>query len=197
LNSSTTSSDPTRTNSNRTPTNNHGTNKPTKNWARGDKGGQGARGNYKGKDENYDPDYYNRFQANHVNGATAAASHHVSSIHLPGKRSTSPFSSSSALQSNQLVSSPFALNTEIMQPQEKAIFSHDGRFYTSTDVFNENGRFAKFSETINENKINCMSIFPNNEIFIKLEENRDTIDRSMFFPSTRSATSMTSTATKQ
>jgi len=30
--------------------------------------GQGARGNYKGKAENYDPDYHKRFQGHHVNG---------------------------------------------------------------------------------------------------------------------------------
>jgi len=40
----------------------------TKNWARGGKAnGQGARGNYKGKAENYDLDYHKRFKANHVN----------------------------------------------------------------------------------------------------------------------------------
>jgi len=48
---------------------------------------------------------------------------------------------------DQSVSNPFALNTEIVKPQEKSIFSHDGRFNSSTDVFNENGCFAKFTET--------------------------------------------------
>ena len=81
---------------------------------------------------------------------------------------------------NQQVSNPFALNTEIVQPQEKPIFSQDGRFSASTDVFNENGRFAKFSETINGNKVDCMCIFPNNEIYVKLDDDRDTIDDEMF-----------------
>jgi hypothetical protein len=81
---------------------------------------------------------------------------------------------------NQQVSNPFALNTEIVQPQEKPIFSQDGRFSASTDVFNENGRFAKFSETINGNKVDCMCIFPNNEIYVKLDDDRDTIDDRMF-----------------
>jgi len=40
-----------------------------KKWARGGKtNDQGARGNYKGKVENFDPDYHKRFQANHVIG---------------------------------------------------------------------------------------------------------------------------------
>ena len=81
---------------------------------------------------------------------------------------------------NQQVSNPFALNTEIVQPQEKPIFSQDGRFSASTDVFNENGRFATFSETINGNKVDCMCIFPNNEIYVKLDDDRDTIDDEMF-----------------
>jgi len=81
---------------------------------------------------------------------------------------------------NQLVSKPFALNTEIVQPQEKPIFSRDDRFNASTDVFNENGRFAKFNETINSNKVDCMCIFPNNKIYVKLDDDRDTIDSEMF-----------------
>ena len=52
------------------------------------------------------------------------------------------------------------------------------RFNTSTKVFNENGRFSKFTETINGN--NCMCIFPNNEIYVKLEDKRDDIDWRMF-----------------
>ena len=41
----------------------------TKNWARGGKAsGQGVRGDYKGKAENYDPDYHERLQTNHING---------------------------------------------------------------------------------------------------------------------------------
>ena len=81
---------------------------------------------------------------------------------------------------NQQISNPFALHTEIVQPQEKPIFSQDGRFSASTDVFNENGRFATFSETINGNKVDCMCIFPNNEIYVKLDDDRDTIDDAMF-----------------
>jgi len=79
---------------------------------------------------------------------------------------------------NQSVSNPFALNTEIVQPQVKPIFSQDGRFNASTDVFNKNRCFAKFSETINGNKVDCMCIFPNtgNEIYVKLDDDRDTID---------------------
>ena len=36
-----------------------------------------------------------------------------------------------------------ALNTEILQPPVKPVFSHNSRFNANTDVFNENGRFAK------------------------------------------------------
>jgi len=40
-----------------------------KNWARGGKtSDHGARGNYNGKSEFFDPDYHKRFQANHVIG---------------------------------------------------------------------------------------------------------------------------------
>jgi len=81
---------------------------------------------------------------------------------------------------DQVVSNPFALNTKIMQSQEKASFSHDGRFNTSTNVFNENGRFAEFIETIHGNKVNRMCIFPNNKIYMKLEDKRDNIDQRMF-----------------
>jgi len=81
---------------------------------------------------------------------------------------------------DQLVSNPFALNTEIIQPQEKLIFSHDGRFYTSNNVFDENGHFAKLTEIIHGNKVDCMIIFPNNGIFVKLEDKRDNIDHRMF-----------------
>jgi len=77
-------------------------------------------------------------------------------------------------------SDQFALNTEIQKPPVKPIFSHNGRFNAHTDVFNENGRFAKFSETINGNIVDCMCIYPNNEIYVKLDDNRDTIDRELF-----------------
>jgi len=80
----------------------------------------------------------------------------------------------------QSVSNPLALNTEIVKPQEKLIFSHDVCFNSSTDMFNESGRFARFTETINRNKVDCMCMFPNNEIYVKLESARDGIDRRMF-----------------
>jgi len=64
--------------------------------------------------------------------------------------------------------------------QKKSIFSQDGRFNASTNVFNEIGRFTKFSETINRNKVNSMRIFPNNEIYVKLDDNSNTINRSTF-----------------
>jgi len=81
------------------------------------------------------------------------------------------------------LSNHFALNTEIQQPPLKPIFSHNGRFNAHTDVFNENGRFPKkkFSETINGNIVDCMCIYPNNEIYVKLDDDRDTIDSAMFF----------------
>ena len=77
-------------------------------------------------------------------------------------------------------SNHFALNTEIQQPPVKPIFSHNGRLNAYTDVFNENGRFAKFSETINGNIVDCMCIYPNSEIYVKLDDDRDTIDSSLF-----------------
>jgi len=73
---------------------------------------------------------------------------------------------------NQSVFNPFAVHTEIVKPQQKSIFSHDGRFNSSTDVFNENGRFAKFTETINRDKVDCMCIFPNNESYLNLKSTR-------------------------
>jgi len=80
-------------------------------------------------------------------------------------------------------SNHYALNTEILQPPVKPIFSHNGRFNAPTDVFNKNGRFAQFSETINGNIVDCMCIYPNNEIYVKLDDNRDTIDRQLFLSS--------------
>jgi len=47
-------------------------------------------------------------------------------------------------------------------------------------MINENSRFAKFTETINGNKVDCMCIFPNNKIFVNLEDKRDNIDQCMF-----------------
>jgi len=41
-----------------------------------------------------------------------------------------------------------------------------------------------FSETINGNIVDCMCIYPNNEIYVKLDDNRDTIDRQLFMFST-------------
>ena len=83
------------------------------------------------------------------------------------------------LNQDQSVLNSFALNTEIMQPQEKSALS-DSHFNTSTDEFNEDSRFAKFTETIKGDEVDCMCIFPNNEIYVKLEDKRDNIDRSIF-----------------
>jgi len=65
--------------------------------------------------------------------------------------------------------------------QEKTIFFfQDGRFNASTDVFNENRRCAEFSETINGKTVDYMCIFPNNDIYVKLDDDCDTIDSKMF-----------------
>jgi len=66
------------------------------------------------------------------------------------------------------------------QRQVKSIFSQDVCFNASTDVFNKNGRFAKFTETINRTKVDCMCIFPNNKIHVKIASARDDIDPRMF-----------------
>jgi len=68
----------------------------------------------------------------------------------------------------------------LYQPQEKPIFSQDGRLNASTDVFNENRVFAKFSETINGKTVDCTCIFPNNKIYVKLDNDCDTIDSEIF-----------------
>jgi len=152
------------------------------NWARGGKtSDQGARGNYKGKAENFDPDYHKCFQANHVMGQQQQQFAIMPPPYMyQANAALPPLAPRVHFNQNQLVSNPFALNTEIVQPQEKPIFSQDGRFNASTDVFNENGCFAKFSETINANKVDCMCIFPNNEIYVKLDDDRDTIDGEIF-----------------
>jgi len=153
-----------------------------KNWARGSKtSDQGARGNYKGKAENFDPDYHKRFQANHVIGQQQQQSTIMPPPYLyQANAALPPLAPRVHFNQNKSVSNPFALNTEIVQPQEKPIFSQDSRFNASTDVFDEHGCFAKFSETINGNKVDCMCIFPNNKIYVKLDDDHDTIDREMF-----------------
>jgi len=119
-----------------------------KNWVRGSKtSNQGARGNYDGKAENFDPDYHKRFQANHVIGQQQQQSAIMPPPYTyQANAALPPLAPRVRFNQNQSVSNPFALNTEIVQPQEKPIFSQDGRFNAFTDVFNENGRFAKFSE---------------------------------------------------
>jgi len=153
-----------------------------KNWASGGKtSDQGACGNYKGKAENFDPDYHKRFQANHV-----IDQQQQQSVIMPppymyqGNAALPPLAPRVHFNQNQTVSNPFTLNTEIMQPQVNPIFSQDGRFNASTNVFNEKGRFAKFSETINSNKVDCMCIFPNNKIYVKLDDDRETIESEIF-----------------
>jgi len=128
-----------------------------KNWARGSKtSDQGARSNYKGKAEKFDPDYHKRFQANHVIGQQQ---HQFAIMPHPymyqANAALPPLAPRVHFNQNQSVSDPFALNTEIVQPQDKPIFSQDGRFNAST----ETRRFAKFSETINGNKVDCVCIF--------------------------------------
>ena len=77
-------------------------------------------------------------------------------------------------------SNHFALNTEILQPPVKRIFPTMVASTLTQTMFNENGRFAKFSESINGNIVDCMCIYPNNEIYVKLDDDRDTIDSSLF-----------------
>jgi len=157
-----------------------------KKWARGDyTSDQGARGNYKGKPENFDPDYHKRFQANHVIGKQQLQPAIMPPPYMyQANAALPPLAPRVHFNPNPSPSNHFALNTEILQPPVKPIFSHNGRFNTPTDVFNENGRFAKFSETINGNIVDCMCIYPNNEIYVKLDDNRDTIDRQLFSFST-------------
>jgi len=165
---------------------------------------QGARGNYKGKAENYDPDYHKRLQANHALGQQQPLPTIMPPPYLyQANVALPPLAPRVHFNHDHSVSNPFALNTKIVEPQEKSIFSQDGRFNASTDVLNEqpqeklifsqdvcfnastdvlneNGRFANFTETINGNKVDCMCIFPNNEIYVKIESARDDIDRRMF-----------------
>jgi len=180
------SSAPTRTNSNRTPTNNPRRSKPnftnSKNWACGGKAsGQGARGDYRGKAENYDPDYHKRLQANHINGQQQQLQAMMPPPYMyQANAGLPPLAPRGHFNHDQSVSNPIALNTEIVHQQEKSIFSQDVHFNASTDVINENRRFAKLFETINKNKVDCICIFPNNDIYVKLDDNRDTINRSTF-----------------
>ena len=155
-----------------------------KRWARGGKpANQGARGNYKGKPENFDPDYHKRVQANHVAQQPQPAIMPPPYMYQ-ANAALPPLAPRVHFNPNPPPSNHYALNTEILQPPVQPIFSHNGRFNANTDVFNENGRFAKFSETINGNIVDCMCIYPNNEIYVKLDDNRDTIDRQLFSFST-------------
>jgi len=154
-----------------------------KNWARGSKtNDQSARGNYKGKTENFDPDYHKRFQANHVIGQQQQQPAIMPPPYMYQANAALPLLAPRVhFNPNKSLSNHFALNTEIQQPPVKPIFFQNSRFNASTDVFNENGRFAKFSETINDNIVDCMCIFPNNEIYAKLDDDHDNIDSAMFF----------------
>jgi len=132
--------------------------------------------------ENFYPDDNKRFQANHVIGQQQQQSAIMPPPYMyQANAALPPLAPRVHFNQNQSVSNDFALNTEIEQPQVNSIFSQDGRFNASTDVFNENGSFTKFSETINGNNVDYMCIFHNNNIYVKLDKDRDTIDRAMFF----------------
>ena len=155
-----------------------------KKWARGGKpANQGARGNYKGKPENFDPDYHKRFQANHVAQQPQPAIMPPPYMYQ-ANAALPPLAPRVNFNPNPPPPHHYALNTEILQTPAQPTLSHNERFNLNTDVFNQYGRFAKFSEPINGNIVDCMCVYPNNDIYVKLDDARDTIDYQLFLSAT-------------